>query len=300
MISNPRLHSALPAILFLVMIGCGGNPAPSNERLVVTTIEPFRALIEPVTGSRARVEKLLPPGSSPHTYEPRPSDLRAVASSQTFFFGSQQLDGWAARIGESVEMFEWVPDSLRLTLNDHEHGGVDPHFWLDPLTVRQMLPALADRLCLDDESGCSEYRGNAAEFSERLGTLHDSLRTLLAPVAGRAVLLSHPFLGYFARRYDLVIAGIVEEIPGSEPTPQDMQRMVHEARRSGAMAIFTQPQLPARAANAVAEVVGLPVVELNPLGTGEGGRFSYEELLYYNARKIVSALASKEAPLQKP
>jgi ABC-type Zn uptake system ZnuABC Zn-binding protein ZnuA len=69
-----------------------------------------------------------------------------------------------------------------------------------------------------------------------------------------------------------------------------MRRMVHEVERSGARVIFTQPQLPARAAEAVAEVVSLPVVPLNPLSTGKSGAFSYEELLYYNGEKILGAL----------
>ena len=287
-------------LLISALIGCGGSEIHRDERTVVTTIDPFRAIIEPVAEGRARVVKLLAPGASPHTYEPRPSDLRTVASALAFFYGAQQLDGWAARMGEPVEMFAWVPDSLHLESHDHEHSGADPHFWMDPRTVRTILPRLADTLCSLDGAGCSDYRSNAVAFSERLQILDDSLTAALSPLRGTAVLLSHPFLGYFARRYGLVVAGIVEEIPGSEPTPRDMQRMVRDAKSSSAAAIFTQPQLPARAAHAVAEVVGIPVVELNPLGTDSGAAFSYEELLYYNARKIVSALTSPEARPQTP
>ena len=287
-------------LLISALIGCGRSQVLSDEPTVVTTIDPFRAIIEPVTAGRARVVELLPSGASPHTYEPRPSDLRTVTSAFAFFYGARQLDGWAARMGRSVEMFDWVPDSLQLQSHDHAHTGADPHFWMDPGTVEAILPALTDTLCSLDEAGCAAYRANAERFSIRLHVLDDSLKTLLSPVRGKAILLSHPFLGYFARRYGLVVAGIVEEIPGSEPSPQDMQRMVQEARNSDAAAIFTQPQLPARAARAVAEVVGLPVIELNPLGTGSGADVSYEELLYYNARKIVSALASSEADLRKP
>jgi ABC-type Zn uptake system ZnuABC Zn-binding protein ZnuA len=279
----------------LVQTGCGGSDATRDGPVFVTTIDPFRAIVEPVVGDRARVEKLLPPGASPHTYEARPSDMRKVSSAIAFFFGAEQLDGWAARleVRRSVEMILWVPDSLKLTLFEHGHGGVDPHFWMDPVLVKTMLPALADSLCAFDREGCATYRRNAREFDGRLAALDDSLAAMLAPVRGSSILLSHPFLGYFARRYGLDVAGVIEEIPGSEPTPRDMQRMVQHARQSGAVAIFTQPQLPARAANAVAEVVALPVIELNPLGTA-GGTFSYEELLYYNAEKILKALGARE------
>jgi ABC-type Zn uptake system ZnuABC Zn-binding protein ZnuA len=215
-----------------------------------------------------------------------------LASAEAFLFGAPQLDGWAARMESPrvASMISWVPDSLLLSIEDHGHSGVDPHFWMDPLVVKSLVPGLTAYLCEGDTKECTEYRRNAEAFVRRLDQLHDSLATMLAPVRGSTVFLSHPFLGYFARRYGIEVAGVIEEIPGSEPTPQDMRRMVHEVERSGARVIFTQPQLPARAAEAVAEVVSLPVVPLNPLSTGKSGAFSYEELLYYNGEKILGAL----------
>ena len=280
-------------ILFCVLLcGCGPREETSEGPLVVTTTDPFRAIVAPVLGDRATVRALLPAGASPHTYEPRPSDMRMLATADAFIYGAPQLDGWAARMESRrvAPMISWMPDALLLTLEDHDHGGIDPHFWMDPLAVKGLLPGLVDFFCEGDMEGCTEYRRNAEEFGRRLTSLNDSLTTMLAPVRGSTILLSHPFLGYFAARYGIEVAGIIEEIPGSEPTPQDMQRMVHVVQRSGARAIFTQPQLPARAAEAVAEVVGLPVVPLNPLSTGDSGSFSYEELLYYNGEKVLNAL----------
>jgi zinc transport system substrate-binding protein len=157
---------------------------------------------------------------------------------------------------------------------------------MDPLAVHALLPPLVDTMCTVEPEFCDDYRKNAAVFADRLNVLHDSLTIILQPLAGRAFLLSHPFASYLLRRYGIGVAGIIEEMPGSEPTARDMQRMVNEARQSGADAILVLPQSPDRAARAVSETLNIPLIELDPIG-GRVGRSTYEELMLYNAHTLM-------------
>lgn len=265
----------------LLMAGCGGETTPPSR--FATTIRPLAAILQPVAGED--VPALLSPGASPHTHDPRPSDVRAAGSADALFFGAFELDGWAARLDapRSVALLDLVPDSLRLRTS----GSIDPHFWLDPITVQAMLPALADTMCAVAADRCARFRENTQTFSRELTVIHDSLTRLMQPFRGRRVLLAHPFLGYFANRYGVEVAGIIEVIPGSEPTPRGMEQMIRIARESDADAIFTLPQHDARAAQAVSQASGVPVHQLDPIGGGSNG---YAELLYYNAHRIRSAL----------
>lgn len=273
---------AFAALMAGLLFGCAGDVERPPD--AVATIRPIGAIVEPVLGSEVRV--LLSPGASPHTYDPRPSDVRAAGSAAVLFYGAAELDGWAARLDAPARMalLPMVPESL-LVRAGTEHA--DPHFWMDPLTVRALLPALTDSLCSLAAERCDAYRLGGSTFSRQLSEVHDSVATLMRDAAGSSVLLAHPFLSYFARRYDLEVAGVVEEIPGSEPTPRDMMRMVAEAEQANAMAIFTLPQHPSRAAEAVSEATGLPLVELDPIGGGANG---YADLLYFNAARIRNAL----------
>lgn len=266
------------------MVGCRGAEAPRAD--AVATIRPLAAILEPIVGGD--VPAMLPSGASPHTYDPKPSDVRTASSASTLFYGSRDLDAWAAGLDvrSKISLLGLVPDSLLLRVQGHgEHA--DPHFWMDPLTVRSIVPAIADTLCALRADRCAGYRERAAEFAGELTATHDSLRSLMQDVQGASVLLSHPFLGYFARRYGLVVAGVIEEIPGGEPTPRDMLNLVKEAERTEAGVIITLPQHSSRAAEAVSEATDIPVVELDPIGGGANG---YRDLLYFNARTIYAAL----------
>jgi len=288
------------ALLGLALGGCTAEPLATTG--VIATIPPLAFLLEELAGPAVRVPALLPPGASPHTYEPRPSDVRAVRSAGALFYVSSTLDGWATRLPARtvISVLDLVPAAYRRSFPEpggrsesdgaSAHAeGTDPHFWTDPVTVAAMLPALADALrTLDPEHG-GAYAANADRFGRVLRDLDVELRQTLAPAAGRSFVLFHPSFGYLFARYDLVVAGIVEPSPGREPTARDVERLVLSARDAHVSAIFTEPQLPRRPAEVVAESAGARVVELDPLGGGPG-RESYVALLRFNARAIAESL----------
>lgn len=272
----------------LLLAACTAETPRLATPRYVTTIPPFGMIIAPLAEPHAAVDVLLAAGASPHTHDHRPSDVRAASGSTALFYGAPVLDGWAADIEtvQSIALAPLVPESLRLALPG---GETDPHFWTDPLVVRALLPALADTLCALDDTGCTGYRARADAFAAQLDALDADLRAQLAPLAGRRVLLAEPFLLYFLRRYGLDAAGSIEPVPGAEPSPKALQRLIRQVEAEGIAAILTLPQLPARAARAVAEATGVPVVELDPLGGGPG-RDTYDALLRYNARVLQEAL----------
>ena len=279
-------------LLSLLPAGCGSE-APSTdgageaEVVLLTTIAPFEAILQPLLAGRAGVEALLPIGASPHTYDPRPSDVRRAARAVALVYGADDLDGWAARLEAPahIVLLPLVPAAARLDAGDDDHHTVDPHFWTDPLAVRALLPGLVEALCRVDPPGCATYRGNAVEVRDGLGRLHQEVETLVAPVRGAPVLLSHPFFRYFLSRYGLYLVGVVEPSPGKEPSPRALQRLVRTAGRAGVAAILTQSQLPDRSAAAVAEAAGIPMVQLDPIG-GSAAHGSYRELILHNARLL--------------
>ena len=288
--------------LFVLLAACGGDePAPSDDRpRFVTTIPPFEMILRPVVEGRATVERLLAPGASPHTYDPTPSDLRAVSNATALVYGAEHLDGWAADLpaDRRLGLLELLPPSARLPFGDsgHGHAGdgtIDPHFWTNPTAVASLLPALADTLCAIDGAGCPTYRTNADSFATALAALDTRLDRMTASVRETPVLLAQPFFRYFLHRYGPRLVGIVETRPGTQPSARDLQRLIEGAKASGARYVLTQRQLSDQAAAAVAESAALHVLQLDPLG-GTEGKDTYADLLLTNARLL------RDAPPRTP
>jgi len=58
----------------------------SNERInVLTTILPYAGIIENIGRDKVNVIVLVPPGAEPHTYEPKPLQLKEVSKSIIYF-----------------------------------------------------------------------------------------------------------------------------------------------------------------------------------------------------------------------
>jgi len=308
---SARRWRAFPVVLLALLLSVvtgmstveAAESGPASVRYVAS-IQPLVAILAEVTVGRAAVDRLLAPGVSPHTFEPTPSDMKKLASAGALFFVGPSLDGeWIGRmpVRRKVGMLGLVPAGFLLPMGEgdshhhgdhgaqHEEGGVDPHFWTDPLAVKAMLPALVRVLRSLDPEGGTVYAENALAFAARLDRLHGELQQLLVPIRHEPVLLFHPSFNYLFHRYGLLQVGVVEESPGREPTPGSLLALVKKIRRLRVKALFTEPQLARRPAEVLAEAAAISVHELDPLG-GSPGRASYAEILRYNALSLARAL----------
>ena len=87
--------------------------------------------------------------------------------------------------------------------DDHGHGIHDPHFWFDPLRVKQVVNDIAARLSVLDPDREDTYSANASAYNERLDDLHSWTEQQVSSVPDdrRLLVTSHDSLGYFANLY---------------------------------------------------------------------------------------------------
>jgi ABC-type Zn uptake system ZnuABC Zn-binding protein ZnuA len=282
-----RLLPPLVAMLLLALGACGApkrDPRPSY----LVTIPPLGAILREVVGDRATVTVLLPPGASPHTFEASPYDADAAERANALFSVYPTLDGRVSHLSSArqIRFFDLVGEEFR---KFSDEGGFDPHFWTDPRAVKSILPSLVKDLTELDPAGAATYEAGAKRFSAELDALDAELTATLAPVKGQAAVLFHRSMAYMLSRYGLRVAAVVEPSPGKEPTARDLENVIDRARSQKARAVFTEPQLPRRPAEVLAESTGLRLGELDAEGGG-AGRDSYADLMRYNAKELARCL----------
>lgn len=263
---------------------------------MMTSIRPLELILREIAGSDIGVQSLISPLQSPHTYDPKPKDLIHLEKSKLFFYVSPTLDAWVVRnqleSSKNIETLAWVKHKVELSHghhdHDHHHGDVDPHFWMNPMTVNEILAPLTNKLCEALPKNCNDFKNNSNRFSKILSKLDQEIALELKPFKNEALLSAHPFLGYFVRQYGLRQLGAVETVPGKTPTTKDIISLTKLVKKEAIKAIFSEPQISKRSIEILSEGTGLKIVQLDPQGADTKIK-TYRDLIWWNTQKIKEA-----------
>jgi ABC-type Zn uptake system ZnuABC Zn-binding protein ZnuA len=246
---------------------------PERPRVVVS-IQPVRDLVSRIAGEDLDTVLVLRPGREAHTFSPSPRDVARLEGAALSIAVGLGLDDWSTRAAEQAS--DTPPHTLRLGPALDPVAG-DPHLWLDPERMARAAELIAVALS-------EVLPERAPDLSDRAVALAGSLRELDREIAlrsrswpRRALVTAHPFLSYYAERYDLEIVGVIETEPGRGLTPGTRGRLLDSIRQREVAAIVAQAEDDVSMARSVSEEVDVPLCVLHPLGRAEGE--SYETTL---------------------
>ena len=175
--------------------------------------------------------------------------------------------------------------------HDEEQGhGKDPHFWLSPENVKQMVRNVKDGLVKADPQNAALYERNALQSIDRLSALDQEFRTGLASCAKDTVLVSHNAFSYLGRDYGFEVIGLSGLSPEAEPTPQQIKGLIDEAKERKLKYVFYETLVDPRVSSAIASEVGAQLLELNPLEGAKDGEVTYFSLMRKNLANLRTAM----------
>lgn len=302
------LGLALTCLASITVFSWGAEKPPPLK--VLTSIYPLVLIVQELGGTRAAVDTLVAPGASPHTFEPVPSDMTKLVQARFFIRVGGGLDGWSDKLlGAAPRALETVTLLAARNLKplkhhdasgnghaDHQTAsagkGSDPHFWLDPIRVRDVVnPLVTAHLIRADPTGRVYYEHRSREFREKLTALDAAIRLEIGKSRVRKYVAFHNTWRYFAERYGLEEVAVVQEYAGEEPTPREVADLVRNARAAGITKIMVEPQLNPRIARTIATEFGGGTIMADPLGDpADPARSTYEKLMMFNAKAFAQSL----------
>lgn len=274
---------------FFLLPSCGphdgrtGATSPSTPITVTVSLPVVGLITEPLLPDDMTWTALLPPGGSPHAFEPSPSHGVLLHRSSVLVAVHPHLDGWAMRLTDgSVILLENEEDQ-------HEHGEDNGHIWMDPVHVRAVLPYLGEALCNEVPATCAGMDARIAQFSGTLSALDRELRTLF-PVsdsltAPPPLITALPFIHPLLDRYHVPYIGPIQRVPGDMIAPSALAKLLDNARHRGATKLVSHQSVMSSATDQIAADAGLEVVPLEPTGHGFD---TYTDFILYTAGRLQS------------
>lgn len=260
-----RVRTPEAILVYLLALGCSHpeTPAADDRIPVAVSVPPQAYFVDRIGGDRVDVAVLIPPGTSPHAFEPAPRQLRALSRARLYVkvghpdfpFEKKHLDARLERDAglELVDMSAGVAD----------RGGSDPHVWLSPETAALTAREIARALTRLDPAHAELFEANLETFLADVEALDEELRAAFAGLERRTFVVQHPAWGHFAARYGLEQIAI--ERDGKEPGPAAFVTLIERTRQEGVRVVFVQQGIADRGARTLAREIGAEVVNVEPL-----------------------------------
>ena len=271
-------------IIFLFIVMFSFLNASTQELTV--NILPQKYFVEKIVKDKFTINVMVKPGASPHNFEPKPSQMKSLVASKVYFLiGDATEKNWIEKFKQNAKNTLFVDTTIGVEKiemakheheevaqhdhkkdekdEEHDHSGLDPHIWLDPVLVKIQAKNIYEAMIKIDSANSDFYKTNYEEFIKELETLDSNIKTILAPHKDKAFMVFHPSWGYFAKRYDLEQISI--EIEGKEPKPNELVELIEESKKHDIKIVFVSPQFSQKSAQAISKNIGANVVAIDPL-----------------------------------
>jgi len=267
---------------------------PGTQATVATTIYPLYDITRNIAGDALNVAYILPPGASPHTFEPTPSFIRQLENVDVVYAIGFGIDDWSQTITQSVgaeqvnvsQNIHLLPHATLLeTEDDEDVNNIDPHYWLSVPNAITIAQTVTTDLATRYPEHQVAFKANLASYTEQLTALNNEIIDTLADISNTNIVTIHDGWYYFADAYGLHVSASFEPTAGREPTPQYLVELTQVVQASGTSTIYAEPQLSTAGLEAFAKDNNMTVQEVDPIG-GTQGRETYIQLMRFNANQI--------------
>lgn len=250
----------------------------------VVSILPQTTFVKAIGGDKVDVSLMVKPGNSPHTYEPKPSQMMDISNADIYFsigvefekvwlpkFANQNKKMKIVNIGKGVEKMEMAKHHHEEenhheehVSHHHKHGSFDPHIWTNPNNVKIIARNILKYLIKIDKKNEEYYENNYETFLQSLKDTDRKIKDMLKETKrGAKFMVFHPAWGYFAKQYCLTQIPI--EIEGKTPKPKDIIKLIKEAKKQNIQAILTAPEFSDKVAKQIAKELDIKVVKIGAL-----------------------------------
>lgn len=311
MSTKPVKLLSLLLLSLLLLSGCGSNsetkPTVSQPKesstLGNTTEKPltFAASFYPMYIFTLNVTKDMPnvkvvDMTQPttgclHDYVVTPTDMKNLEGAQYFIINGAGMESFMDKVISQMPNLKIIDSSKGIQLiKGAGDEGDNPHVWVSITNAITQVKNIADQLSALDPANAAEYQKNTNDYIQKLEAERTKMHQALDGVKNRDIVTFHESFPYFAKEFNLNIAGVIEREPGSEPSARELDETIDKVKSLNVKALFAEPQYSSKAAATIANETGAKVYTLDPVVTGPMNDDAYINIMDNNLKTLQEAL----------
>lgn len=202
--------------------------AQAEPLRIVASIKPITLLATEVAPPDAIIHTLIPASASPHTYQMKPSDRRALAKADVILWVGPSLETFLQRLLNGRDMSDrahaLAPQQKKHHSEGHDHHHdygdgheEDPHLWVSPDQGHHLAERIAGILSNQSLEQAHLIRQRLSAFEKRLEATRTALRDQLSALQSHTLFIYHPAFQHFADHFGLKVGGTLTRSPEQRP-----------------------------------------------------------------------------------
>jgi len=280
-----------------------------GKPLLVTSIKPLAIIAQSAFKDNVTVEYLMPAALSPHDVVIKLSDVRKIADADLVLWIGPEFEVRSAKQFANVPLEklvtamdlleaehqgsahnehhvedhkeglehneEHVEDYQERSHDDH-HGGIDPHIWLSPEIVKQLVHRLSDRLGIKADN----------VFSQKA---KQNIEARLKNAKQGNYIVHHQGFGYFIKEFDLQSGLSIRDMLGKQQGAKTQYNLRLEGEKRDVSCVFVEPQHGQKDAVGIAKDLAVPTRTIDILAVAYKDELpSYEAYMFGLAKQFAS------------
>lgn len=257
---------------------------------ITVSIPPLAGMVAPLLSEEDQLEVLLKPGASPHGFQLKPSDLRALTDSDLVLWVASPVDSWMqkplANLGVTELNLKGLSGIKVLPIrqgglwekkshnheHEHPHSAVselkrmDGHLWLSFKNSRLLIEAVSKKLQILKPNEAGDIRQRTLVWLNKLDNANQKIIQELQPVRTVPFMVLHDAFQYFEYEYSLNGIGSIQLNPSVSPSLKRVAGLRAKVQSGKVSCVFKEPQFPEKRVLAVTKGLDVRVGSLDPIG----------------------------------
>ncbi|MCC2597704.1 zinc ABC transporter substrate-binding protein [Pusillimonas sp. MFBS29] len=304
--------SGVPALVLAEHKATEGAPLK-----VVATFSILGDLVSEIGGAHVNLTTLVGPNGDAHTFEPSPTDVKALAQAEVLVLNGLDFEVWLPRlIGSAGFQGHQVLASKGVAVRDlhpehheghddhagnndqlHIHGedDVDPHAWQSLENGIIYVQNIAEGLSSAAPEFRAFFKNRADLLIEQLTKLDKEIKLTLSviPPEKRKVVSAHDAFGYFAQAYGIQFIPVAGLASQAEPSAREMAAIIDLIKKEDIKGVFLENSSSSKLATQIARetgaVVGATLYSDALAPAGQPGA-TYLGMFIWNAGQLIYVL----------